>query len=82
MRLPYFTAEQSLYPNIRCYRTGPTRMGVTDAALMPADVDVVPTRLCRDGRLVPCAPVPCGDGGVCWDCLHVCPEDPPAEVSR
>jgi hypothetical protein len=62
MRSLRFTAESSLYRPGRSIRSAQI---------------LVPQRLCRDGTLVPCAPAPC-DAGVCWDCAHVCPEDPPA----
>jgi hypothetical protein len=75
-----FTAERSLRPTARNYRTGQVGGHALGRRIGPAD-DVVAYKLCHDGSLRPCSPIPC-DAGICWDCLHVCPEDPPALIMR
>lgn len=82
MRRLDFTAENALRPAVGSYRS--RRSGFRGAARLIAPTQgeiLVPQRLCRDGTLHPCSPTPC-DAGICWDCLHVCPEDPPALMRR
>jgi hypothetical protein len=81
MRRLDFAAENALRPATGRYRT--RRPGVFGAGrrIAPAGETLVPHALCHDGTVRPCAPVPC-DAGICWDCLHVCPEHPPALKGR
>jgi hypothetical protein len=77
MRLLEFTAECSLCSASSTYRSPPRRSLSGAARGIALADDLTPYRLCSDGTLRPCTPTTC-DAGICWDCLHVCPDDPPA----
>lgn len=78
VRLPGFVASRSLgsASRVATYRAS-VHGGYGRSEPIFAAETLWCSKLCRDGSVVPCPSVPM-DGGIGCDCLHVCPEDPPA----